>query len=174
MSHATVSLIAAVARNGVIGDGKRLLWKLSTDLKRFRELSWGKPLVMGRKTFESIGRVLPGRETIIVTRHRDVVPQGAHMAPDIEAALALAESFACRGGNEIIIAGGGEIYAQTIARADRLFITEVDVAPAGAAKFPPIDPAVWREVKRETPPRAERDEVAFRFVDYVRRSSAAA
>ena len=89
MSDATIALIAAVARNGVIGDGTGLLWKLPSDLRRFRQLSWGKPLVMGRRTFESIGRILPGRETIVVTRSSNFAAPGAHMALNAAAALAV-------------------------------------------------------------------------------------
>jgi dihydrofolate reductase len=165
----TISLVAAVARNGVIGHGNRLAWRLSTDMKRFRTLTWGKPLIMGRKTYQSIGKPLPGRDTIIVTRNRDYAAEGTHIAADIEAALALAKALPSGAQGDIIIAGGGEIYAQTIDRADRLFITEVDLAPPGDAHFPPIDPALWREVKRERPPRGERDEADFVFVDYERR-----
>jgi dihydrofolate reductase len=164
----TLSLVAAVARNGVIGRGNRLLWRLSTDMKRFRALTMGKPLVMGRKTFESIGKPLPGRETIIVTRDRGYVVEGAHIVADIDEALALAETLMGADG-DIVSAGGGEIYAQTIGRADRLFITEVDVAPEGDTLFPAIDPELWREVKREKPARSERDEADFVFVAYERR-----
>jgi dihydrofolate reductase len=170
MIQSTVSLVAAVARNGVIGLANRLAWRLPTDQKRFRDLTMGKPLVMGRKTFESIGRLLPGRETIIITRKPDFGVAGAHIARDVETALAIADGLAAGGQKEIIVAGGGEIYAQTIGRADRLFITEVDLAPPGDAVFPPIDPAIWREVRREKPPRGERDEAEFEFVDYVRRA----
>jgi dihydrofolate reductase len=163
-----LSLIAAVARNGAIGDNNKLLWRLSTDMRRFRALSWGKPVIMGRKTYESIGKPLRGRETIIVTRDPGYTIEGAHVVGDVEAALALAAGLAGPDG-EIISAGGGEIYAQTIGRADRLFITEVDLAPEGNVRFPSIDPAVWREAKREKPGRGERDEAEFEFVEYVRR-----
>jgi len=164
----TLSLIAAIARNGVIGGGDKLLWRLSTDMKRFRALTMGKPLIMGRKTYESVGKPLPGRQTIIVTRDRSYAVDGAHVAADVEAALALAARLAGPDG-EIISAGGGEIYAQTIGRADRLYITEVALEPEGDARFPGIDPAVWREVKRERPDRSERDEADFQFVEYERR-----
>ena len=165
----TISLVAAVARNGVIGDGKKLLWRLSTDMKRFRALTMGKPMIMGRKTYESIGKPLPGRETIIVTRDSEYKVDGAHVVNDIDAALALAKSLLAGAQGDIISAGGGEIYAQMIGRADRLFITEVDLAPEGVTKFPAIDPAVWREVKRERLGRGEKDEADFTFVDYEKK-----
>jgi dihydrofolate reductase len=165
-----IALVAAVARNGVIGADNRLIWKLSTDLKRFRALTWGKPLVTGRKNFESIGRPLPGRETIVVTRNAAFAPAGVRVAHDVDAALSLAQEIAREmKADEIIVAGGGEIYRQTINRADRLYLTEVDLAPAGDVHFPAIDPAHWREVKRERGTRTERDEADFTYVDYVRR-----
>jgi dihydrofolate reductase len=164
----TLSLVAAVARNGVIGDGVGLLWRLSTDMKRFRALTMGKPLIMGRKTYDSVGKLLPGRQTIIVTRDRGYTVEGAHVVGDVEAALALAARLVGPDG-EIISAGGGEIYAQTIGRADRLYITEVDLAPEGDVRFPAIDPAAWREARRENGVRGDRDEAEFAFVEYERR-----
>jgi dihydrofolate reductase len=162
-------IVAAVAHNGVIGANNRLLWRLSSDLKRFKTLTVGKPLVMGRKTFESIGRPLPGRETIVVTRHSDFVPSGALAVYSLEAALALAaERAAAMGADAIVIAGGGEVYAQTIGRADRLAVTEVALKPEGDACFPAIDPLQWSEVRRENGERGPRDEADFAFVDYVR------
>ncbi len=172
MNAPVVALIAAVARNGVIGAGDALPWRLSSDLKRFKALTMGKPLIMGRKTFQSIGRPLPGREIIVVTRDEGFAPEGVEVARDIESALGLAETKARAAGvDEIIVAGGGEIYAQTIARAGRLYITEVDLAPEGDAHFPPIDPALWREVKREPGLRGPRDEADFAFVEYRRAPS---
>jgi dihydrofolate reductase len=166
-----VALVAAVARNRVIGAHNGLVWRLSSDLKRFRAITWGKPLIMGRKTFESIGRPLPGRETIVITR-ADFAPAGARVVHDVDAALALGEIVAAEmKADEIIIAGGGEIYAQTIDGADRLHLTEVDLAPEGDVRFPAIDPAIWREEKREQGVRIERDEAEFAFVDYVRRQN---
>ncbi len=162
-------LVAVVAQNGVIGADNRLPWRLSSDLKRFKALTLGKPLVMGRKTFQSIGRPLPGRETIVVTRDRKFRPDGVLVAHDLEAALALAEArAAAMGADAIVIAGGGELYAETFALADRLAITEVALAPEGDAHFPPIDPAEWREVQREPGVRGPNDEADFCFVDYER------
>jgi dihydrofolate reductase len=171
MSRPPVVLIAAVARNGVIGAGNKLIWRLSSDQKRFRALTWGKPLIMGRKTFESIGKPLPGRETIIVTRDVQFAPAGARTAHDIDAALLLAEEIADQmKADAIMVIGGGEIYRQTIDCADRIHLTEVDLAPDGDSYFPAIDPALWAEQKREPGVRTERDEAEFAFVDYVRRA----
>jgi dihydrofolate reductase len=164
-----LTLIAAVARNGVIGAGNRLIWRLPSDLRRFKALTLGKPLVMGRKTFAAIGKPLPGRETIVVTRDAAFAAPGVLVAHDLRTALALAsERAAAMGTPEAIIAGGGEIYAATIAQADRLAITEVALAPEGDARFPWIDPALWREARREAPPRGAGDEADFAFVDYTR------
>jgi dihydrofolate reductase len=170
VTHPPVVIVAAVARNGVIGDGARLLWRLSSDLKRFKALTLGKPLIMGRKTFESIGRPLPGRESIVVTRDKAFAPERALVAHSLDDALALgAARAAVLGADEIVIAGGGEIYAQTIAGADRLAITEVGLEPEGDARFPAVDPARWREVRRAAGVRGPNDEAEFTFVEYERR-----
>ena len=166
-----IALVAAMARNRVIGGDNRMIWKLSSDLKRLRALTWGKPLIMGRKTFESVGKPLPGRETIVVTRDPGFASAGVRVAHDVDAALALAEKVADEmKADAIMVLGGGEIYRQMIARADRLYLTEVDLAPVGDAHFPPIDPAYWREVSRERGVRTERDDAEFTYVDYVKRS----
>ena len=165
-----LSLVVALAENGVIGRDNQLLWRLKTDLRRFRELTTGKPLVMGRKTFESIGRPLPNRDNIIVTRDAAFAAEGVQVAHSLDEAIALGQASAQRRGvDEIMIGGGGDIYAQTIGRADRLFVTEVKLEPEGDAIFPLIDPAIWREAARKRFPAGPDDEAAFAFVDYVRR-----
>jgi dihydrofolate reductase len=170
VSDVPLVLVAAVARNGIIGVNGGLPWRLSSDLKRFKVLTWGKPLLMGRKTSESIGRALPGRETIVVTRDPVFLPPGVFVAHDLDAGLALAaERARAMGADEIDIVGGGEIYAQTIARATRLFITEVALDAEGEARFPPIDPHTWREISRETGVRGPRDDADYAFVEYERR-----
>jgi dihydrofolate reductase len=169
MSRPVVALIAAVARNGVIGVGESLPWRLPTDLKRFKALTMGKPMIMGRKTFLSIGRPLPGRLTIVVTRDVNYASEGVEVEHDIDAAMRLAAARAsAAGADEIAVVGGAEIYAQTIGRAERLHITEVALAPDGDARFPPIDPALWRETARVAGERSPRDEADFAFVDYER------
>lgn len=164
-------LVAAVARNGVIGANGGLPWRLSSDLKRFKALTWGKPLVMGRKTFASIGRALPGRDTIAVTHDPAFASPGVLVAHSVEEALDLAAERAhAMGADHIIIAGGGEIYAQTIARAARLFVTEVALDAEGEARFPPINLREWRETARKTGERGPRDDANFAFVEYERRT----
>jgi dihydrofolate reductase len=163
-------LVAAVARNGIIGANGGLPWRLSSDLKRFKALTWGKPLVMGRKTFESIGRALPGRETIVVTRDPTFAAPGVLVAHNLDAALDLATERAhALGADDIIIGGGAEIYAQTIAGAHRLFVTEVALDAEGEARFPPINSQEWREINRETGERGPRDDAGYAFVSYERR-----
>lgn len=170
MTDAPIWIVAAVARNGVIGASGGLPWRLSSDLKRFKALTMGKPLVMGRRTFESIGRPLPGRKIIVVTRAPGFNPKDAIATHSLEAALDLAaESARAMAADAIVIAGGGEIYAETIARASRLFITEVKIEAKGDVRFPPIDPKLWREAKREKGERGQKDEADFEFVEYARR-----
>ena len=139
-----VSLIAAVARNGVIGADNAMPWHLPADFAFFKRTTMGHPLVMGRRTFDSIGRVLPGRRTIVVTRQRD----WSH--PDVEVAHSLEEALALAGpADEVFVAGGAAVYAEAMPYAHRLLVTEVDAEPAGDVTFPPIDPAAWDETSRE-------------------------
>jgi dihydrofolate reductase len=162
--------VVARARNGVIGVGNGLPWRLSSDLKRYRTRTWGRPMIMGRRTWESIGRPLPGRETVVVTRRADYVAPGAHLATSLDESLAIARRLAAEmGADEIIVAGGEEIYRALLDRTDLIELTEVALELEGDAHFPPLDPAQWREIARETPPRGERDEADFAFVTLARR-----
>lgn len=138
----SLTLIAAVGRNGVIGDGSSMPWHLPADLRFFKETTMGGVLLMGRGTWDSIGRALPGRRTIVVTRQRDWAAPGAEVAHSLSEALLMA------GDGEVFVAGGGEIYAQTIEHASRLMLTEVDLEPEGSTRFPAVDPAIWREMSR--------------------------
>jgi dihydrofolate reductase len=162
-------IVAAVGRNGAIGAGDELPWRLRTDLRRYRAITMGKPMIMGRKTFNSIGKPLPGRETIVLTRDPDFAIPGVFVGHDLEMALGLAADRArAMNADEIIVAGGGDIYRQLMPRADALRITEVDLAPAADAHFPPIDGRIWREISREAHSSGPEDEAAFSFVDYAR------
>jgi dihydrofolate reductase len=160
-----VALIAAVAENNVIGDGQAMLWRLSSDLKRFRRLTMGKPIIMGRKTWQSIGKALAGRTNIVVTRNPGFSAEGALVAPSLDAALGLA---ARESPDEIMVIGGGEIYAQAMARADRLYVTHVAANPEGSVRFPVIDPGVWQAGPAERLPGGEKDDAATAFVIYDR------
>ncbi|WP_255696593.1 dihydrofolate reductase [Aurantimonas sp. HBX-1] len=166
--------VVAMAENGVIGRDGAMPWSVPSDLKRYRSLTMGKPMIMGRKTLESIGRVLDGRDTIVLTRSASVPFDGAIVADSPEAALALAtERAKTRGADEIVIAGGGEIYRAFMDRLDRLLVTEIAAAPEGDAVFPPIDPALWEKVFEAPAERGERDSAASRFRIYERRAAGA-
>jgi len=164
----TVSIIAAVAANGVIGADGAMPWRLSTDMKRFKRLTMGKPVVMGRKTFESIGKPLAGRLNVVVTGNPGFRAEGVAVAPRLEAALALAAGSA-GDVHEVVVIGGGQVYAATMDLADRLYITHVAAEPEGDVHFPEIDPAIWQPVLEEDVPAGERDTAATRFVVYERR-----
>jgi dihydrofolate reductase len=167
-----IVLIAAVAENGVIGRENGLPWRLKSDLAHFRTVTMGKPVVMGRKTFLSIGRPLPGRTTIVVSRDRAFAARGVVIAPSLEAALTVARGDALRRGAEsIFVAGGAELYAQTMPLAERLHITYVHRAVDGDAYFPAIDGGVWRETARDEHAAAAGDDCAFSFVIYGRAAS---
>ncbi|HRE20549.1 MAG TPA: dihydrofolate reductase [Rhabdaerophilum sp.] len=170
MVNPTVTLVAAVAKNRIIGAGNRLIWRLKSDMKHFRALTMGKALVMGRKTFESIGKPLPGRHTIVLTRDPGFVAKGVRVARSTEEALTIGRDIAREiGADEIMIAGGGEIYAAFMSEADRLEITEVALEPEGDAWFPEISPTQWREETRRDFPKSADDEASFAFISYVRR-----
>lgn len=170
MAKPAIVMVAAVAKNGVIGADNRLLWRLKSDMKHFRALTMGKPMIMGRKTFASIGKPLPGRQSIIVTRDRSFTADGVIAAHSLDSALEAGRIAAeAAGVNEVIVAGGGEIYAALMDRAERLEITEVDLAPEGDALFPFIDKAEWMETSRREFTKSSDDEAAFAFVSYKRR-----
>ncbi|CTQ59707.1 dihydrofolate reductase [Roseibium album] len=164
-------LIAAVARNGIIGADNDMPWALSSDLKHFKRMTLGKPMIMGRKTFLSFGgRPLPGRPHIVITRDRNYAPDGAETATSLEGALKRAGELAGQMDvDEIFCIGGGQIYTQVIEQADRLEITEVDARPDGDTRFPEIHPAVWRETRRIEGKRSEKDSADFAFVTYRRK-----
>ena len=165
----SVVLIAAIAENGIIGRGNALPWRLKSDMQHFRALTMGKPVVMGRKTFLSIGKPLPGRTTIVVSRDARFTAPGVVVAPGIDFALAVARGDALRrNADAIIVAGGADIYEQTLALATALAITHVHKAVDGDARFPAIDPTLWRESAREERPAGAEDEAAFAFVTYSR------
>jgi len=163
-------LIVAVADNGVIGAGGVIPWRLKTDLQRFKAMTTGKPVVMGRKTFLSLGRPLPRRTNIVMTRDGDFRAPGAVVATSLAAARQVAAGDALRRFvTEIAVIGGSQIYAQWMGLADRLEVTEVHARPAGDTHFAPIDKAVWEEVTRLEPARGADDSADFSFVTYVRR-----
>lgn len=172
-----IALVAAVAENGVIGRDNGLPWRLSTDMKRFKATTMGKPIVMGRKTWESFPkRPLPGRPNIVITRDRSFRADGADVVHSLNDALTLAgiRARCTPGADEACVVGGGEIYAQAIARADTLYITHVSTRPDGDTRFPDIDPRIWEAARAQDVPAGEKDSHATRFVIYRRRDAASA
>lgn len=164
-----VAMIAALSRNRVIGVENQLPWYLPEDLRFFKRMTQAKPLVMGRKTFESIGRPLPGRLNIVVTRDSTFQHDGVRVCHDLASALALADQQATIDGcEEIMVMGGGEIYAQALSFASRLYLTEVDVEVEGDARFPELDSQQWEEVQR-VPGQPADGQPDYSFVEYRRR-----
>jgi dihydrofolate reductase len=165
-----LALVVAVAENGVIGRAGGLPWRLSTDLKRFKSITMGKPVIMGRKTWESIGKPLPGRLNVVITRDPDYRAEGARMTGSLDEALAVAQRET--EAEVVCIIGGGEIFREALARADRLHVTYVQAEVEGDAYFPPVDEADWEAVSSEDVPAGEKDVHPTRYVVYERRSAA--
>lgn len=165
-----LSIVVAIARNGVIGAKGGLPWKLSSDLKRFKRDTMGKPIIMGRKTWESIGRALPGRPNIVVTRQKDYVAQGADVVQSLDAAILLAENRISALGlqPEICLIGGGQLYKTGLPKARRLYVTHVMADPDGDTHFPEIHPEEWQVVSRESFPAGEKDSAETLYVVYER------
>ncbi|MGD9912929.1 MAG: dihydrofolate reductase [Rhizobiaceae bacterium] len=167
-----VAIHVAIAQNGVIGRDGGLPWRLSTDLQRFKAMTMGKPIVMGRKTWESFPRrPLPGRLNIVMTRDTGFSAEGAEIVQSLDDALALARvrGRCMAGADEICVIGGGTVYEQALPKADRLHVTHVLAAFDGDTRFPPIDPAVWAVVSSEDVPAGEKDSHPTRYVVYERR-----
>lgn len=165
-------IVAAVAQNGVIGRDGDMPWRLPTDLKRFKAATLGKPVIMGRKTLEAIGKPLPGRENIIVSRQDGLAIEGVHVVASLQEALDHARIRApILKTDEIIIAGGGEIYRQAMTLADMLLITRVMANPQGDAHFPEIDDATWNMIDDAVIETGPNDSAGLRQQIYRRRSS---
>jgi dihydrofolate reductase len=160
-----VSLIAAVAENGVIGRGGQLPWHLAADLQRFKRLTMGHTIIMGRKTWESIGRPLPGRRMIVITRQDDYCAEGLEVASSLDAAIDVAAAR----DDEAYVIGGAEIYRQALPRADRLFLTRVQAIVEGDTTFPEFDPSHWRLVESEQHLADDKNEFPVCFERYERK-----
>lgn len=156
-----ISLLVAMDEKRGIGKDGKLPWRLSSDLKRFRELTVGHHLIVGRKTFESIGKPLPGRQTIVVTRNADYMVEGCLIARSVESALELAES---RGENEAFVIGGADIYAQALGFADRIYLTEVHAEVDADTYFPEFDRSAWTEKQTSYQPADEKNQHACTFM----------
>lgn len=158
----SLSVIVAIAKNGIIGLDNALPWHLSEDLKRFKSLTMGHHIIMGRKTYESLGRLLPGRTTVIVTRNPEYKVEGALTAASLDEAVSL-----CKNDSQPFMIGGAQLYADALALADKLYITWVERDYHGDACFPPFDKTQWQEVGRQ--PGVGVDGLPYAFVDYVRK-----
>jgi dihydrofolate reductase len=168
-----IVIVSAVAENGVIGADNAMPWRLPSDLKHFKALTLGKPVVMGRKTFESLGKPLPGRPHVVISRQAMDLPQGVHLVGSLDAALTLAGSFAAdTGTDEVMVIGGGQIYAQAIGLADRLELTRVHATPGGDTFFPDVDGSVWELAAERAGERSPKDSADVTFQTYRRRVSA--
>lgn len=165
-----VYLIAAVSQNGVIGRDGAMPWRLSTDLQRFKALTLGKPIVMGRKTWDSIGGALPGRTNIVITRDCAFTAEGAVIAHSLSQAYSIAENVATQNGADaVFIIGGGEIFQQGLAIADKIFLTEISAFIEGDSFFPVFDKDKWTVVETQYIPEGEKDSYPTRFVIYERK-----
>ena len=164
-----IAIVVAVAENRIIGADGGMPWHLPSDLRHFKETTLGKPIIMGRRTFEAIGRALPGRDNIVVTRSTDYRADGAMVARDVSSALDLARQSAENlGATEICVIGGGEIYRQTIDIADRVYLTEVHMRVEGDTSFPALDPDDWSEVSRRRCEAGDKDSSDYSIVIYER------
>lgn len=158
-----LSIIVAAAENGVIGRDNGLIWHLPADLKHFKTITTGHTILMGRRTFESIGKALPNRRNIVITRNPDYRAEGCELAGSVDEALKMTE-----GEEEVFITGGGPIYKETWNRADRLYLTVVHTEVEGDTKIPAVSPECWKEVSRESHKADDKNEFDYTFVNYVR------
>jgi len=173
-----VSLIVAVAENGIIGRDGDLPWRMSSDLKTFRRLTMGKPVIMGRKTFETLNKPLDGRTNIVVTRAADFQSEGVVTTRSLDEALEAARQALPTDDSdgEVMVMGGAEIYAQTIATADRIYYTEIHASPDGDTTFPPLAKGRWQEVSSEPIPQGPRDDhsATLRVLERIQQSGSPA
>ncbi len=165
LNSPAIVLVVAVAANGVIGRSGDLPWRMPSDLKRFREMTLGRPVIMGRRTFESIGRPLDGRVNIVVTRCRKQVADGIIQTASVADALAAARRAAEADSiDEIMVIGGAKIYRELLPLADRIYLTRIEGFPDGDTYFPALDTEIWRETGREALPKSENDEFAATLI----------
>jgi len=170
----TISMIAGVAENGVIGTEQTIPWRIPSDMAFFKRTTMGKPVIMGRKQYETVRRPLPGRTNIVLTRQSGYSAEGIEVFADVDAALEHAKKIAARDGvDEIMIIGGGDLYAQLMPRADRLYISHIDLSPKGEVYFPAIQPADWTVVDLPEVEPNPKDEASYRVKVYERRKASA-
>ena len=159
-----ISIIAAEDENGVIGRNNQLIWHLPADLKRFKQLTMGHHMIMGRKTFDSIGKALPGRTTVIITRQKDFKKEHSLVADSLKKAIEL-----CKNDHEIFIIGGAQIFKEVISLTDKIYLTQVHHSFEGDVFFPELKTDEWKIISREDHEADEKNKYAYSFVDYVRK-----
>jgi dihydrofolate reductase len=169
-----VAMIAAVAENGVIGAGGTIPWRIPSDMAFFKATTMGKPIIMGRKQYETVGKPLPGRVNLVVSRQPGYQPDGVLVINDLGAAIEHGKVIAQADGvDEVMVIGGGQIYAEALPLADKLYISHVALAPEGDIRFPAIDPGDWVVADEPTVPTSNMDAASYRVRVYVRRAGAA-
>lgn len=161
-----ISIIVAIAENGVIGLNNRLIWRLSDDLKNFKALTYGHFIIMGRKTYESIGKPLPGRTNIILSKNRSYEAEGCVIVQSVDKALKYSIS---KNQEEVFIIGGAQIYKETLSIADKLYLTRVHASPEGDTFFPTIDFSDWKEIAHTNFHRNEKNDFDFEIIELIRR-----
>ena len=161
-----ISMIAAMAHDRVIGKDNQMPWHLPADLAHFKRVTLGKPVLMGRKTFESIGRPLPGRRNLVISRNPGYQAEGIEVVGSVEAALALLASSSVE---ELMVIGGGHLYAEMLPSADRLFLTQIDLAVEGDTRFPAFDDGQWQRIDCESHPADEKNPHPYSFETWQRR-----
>lgn len=166
-----ISLIVAKADNDVIGAGNQMPWHIPSELAHFKRRTMGKPMIMGRKTFESLGRVLPGRPHVVISRQSLQLPENCYSVMSLEEAISCARSLNASLDDEVIVIGGADIYRQALPLVDTLYLTEVHLAPQGDAYFPALDLNQWQETERTDVPAGTDSAIAYSIVTYQRRKT---
>lgn len=168
---AEICIVVAVAENGVIGVDNGLPWKLSADLKHFKQVTMGHPMIMGRLTFDSIGRPLPGRKTVVVTRQQDWSCEGVEVAHDLDEAFSMAQALSAEMGvDKIMLVGGAQLYQQALSHCQHIFLTKVEANIDGDAFFPALDMSQWEEVSNERFEADSNNSYAYSFLQLKRKA----
>lgn len=162
MNKPIISLVCAMAKNRVIGKDNKMPWHLPADLKHFKSVTMSKPIVMGRKTFESIGRPLPGRQNVVISRNTDYIAEGCDVVHSVDSAIKLLTNQP-----EVMIIGGGFLYSQMIGQADKLFLTFIDLDVEGDTQFPEFEQLDLTEISSQKYPSDEKNKYSYRFVEYA-------
>jgi dihydrofolate reductase len=162
-----ISFVVAAAKNNVIGKDGQLPWQLANDMKRFKNITWGMPVLMGRKSYDSLGKPLAGRTNIILTRNKDWSAEGTTVVSNFDEAVKLVEAMDVK---ELMVIGGGEIFSMVLPQADNIYLTRVDAEPDGDAYLPVIDEREWTLIRQQSFPADAKNNYAYTFEDWQRKS----